>query len=101
MTEYFPSSGIPISDENSTSSKICNLLIWINIRNTRKHDNADALSRLPLSVDAEIEEDYDAVFYTSQMEKLPFFSNQQERKLNEILLCLNLGLCTTRINRLL
>lgn len=41
----------------------------IKYRKTTKHDNVDALSLLPLSIDTKSEKDYDAVFYSSQMEK--------------------------------
>ena len=39
--------------------------------NTKKHANADSLSRLPLAVKAEIDDDYADCFYCEPFEKLP------------------------------
>ncbi|XP_060085398.1 uncharacterized protein K02A2.6-like [Ylistrum balloti] len=48
-------------------------------RNTHDHGNADALSRLPLTSQKEEPPDPDAIFYTTQVEKLPVSETQIRR----------------------
>ena len=59
----------------------------IEYRNTKKHANADSLSRLPLAVEAEIDDDYADCFYCEPFEKLPVTASaiSKESRIDKIL----------------
>lgn len=79
-TIFHPEKSIPVT----TASRLQRYAIFlsgftynIEYKNTRKHNNADGLSRLPLETDAKSDrEDADGIFHMSQLEDLPITSSE-------------------------
>ena len=61
----------------------------IEYRNTKKHANADSLSRFPLAVEAETDDDYADCFYCEPFEKLSVTAStiSKETRKDKILSC--------------
>ena len=82
-----PQKGVPVM----TAARYALLLSAHNYtivyRNTKKHANADSLSRLPLAVEAETDDDYADCFYCEPFEKLPVTAStiSKESRKNKIL----------------